>query len=389
MGVGDWEEYLARRKGREYEIYEPRRSYMAETVGTMTYQEQFLLDANKLAGWEIAYADKHIRKNKDIRNDETLREKFFRDCQGNEHSEQVCKTVWQEIENAVDGGYSFNKSHSASYARTSYQTAYLKYYYPTEYYASLMSGEKTDGDGQNAIAGYIAECKGRGITILPPHINYSGDHFVVADGGINYRITTIKHVGDSAIEHINELRPIKSFDDFMERRQKKYIKKNVLVNLIKAGCFDFDEPNRALLMWKFEMSERTNPQIKVDHQCDLQEFNDKLKCEWEKEVLGMYLSLHPMEKYGFKPLGEFADGGYCLQGGEVAKVFEFHPKKNPSNPKMAFITINTLFGHIKLVVFASTWGRKDMQECFTEGNLVLVKGKRQGNDVLVDSVEVL
>ena len=104
MGVGDWEEYLARRKGREYEIYEPRRSYMAETVGTMTYQEQFLLDANKLAGWEIAYADKHIRKNKDIRNDEALREKFFRDCQGNEHSEQVCKTVWQEIEDAVDGG---------------------------------------------------------------------------------------------------------------------------------------------------------------------------------------------------------------------------------------------------------------------------------------------
>src|SRR5690606_21906054 len=126
--------------------------------------------------------------------------------------------------------------------RTSYQTAYLKYHYPEHFYASLMSEEKTDGDGQEMIASYVAECKARGIQVYPPDINHSSERFVVNNGNINYRITAISHVGDSAIQHINELRPIASFDDFMQRREKKFIKKNVMVNLIKAGCFDFDEP---------------------------------------------------------------------------------------------------------------------------------------------------
>jgi DNA polymerase III subunit alpha len=388
-GVGDWEEYLARRKGKEYNIYEPRRPYMEETRGTMTYQEQFLLDAHVLAGWDIAFADKRIRKNKDIRNDAELREKFVSDGVANGHSEETLRAVWAEVEDAVDGGYSFNKSHSASYARLSYQTAYLKKHYPAHFYASLMSGEKTDGDGQDAIAKYIAECKQKGIEILPPDINDSDDNFVVNDRGIAYRITTIKHVGDSAIEHIKQLRPIASFDDFMERREKKFIKKNVMVNLIKAGVFDFDEPNRGELMWRFDMSERTKTQIKEGYECPHYDWSDKVKCEWEKEVLGMYLSIHPMERFSFQPLSNYQEGAQALQGGEVVRVFDFHPKKDPSRPKMAFVDINTLYGHVKLVVFASNWARKDFQEGLQLGNLVLVKGKRQGNDVLVDEVEVL
>jgi len=159
--------------------------------------------------------------------------------------------------------------------------------------------------------------------------------------------------------------------------------------LIKAGAFDFDEPNRAKLLWRFDMSERTKTQIKEDYQCDIYEWNDNVKCEWEKEVLGMYLSLHPMERYGFKPLDEYNDGGSALQGGEVSEVFEFHPQKNPKKAKMAFVTINTLYGHVKLVVFAGIWAREDVQEALQVGNLVLVRGKRSGNDVLLDSVEIL
>lgn len=389
MGVGDWDEYLARRKGKEWNVYEPRMPYMEETVGTMTYQEQFLLDAHILAGWDIAYADKHIRKNRDIRNDHALCRKFIEDGFSRGHCEDTLRSVWKEIEDAVDGGYSFNKSHSASYARLSYQTAWLKTHYPAHFYASLMSGEKTDGDGQNAIAGYIAECKQRGIEIRPPHINDSGDTFTVTDDAINYRITTIKHVGDSAISHIHDLRPILSFDDFMERREKRYIKQNVLVNLIKAGAFDFDNPNRAELLWLVDMSNRTKTQIKVGFECPRYEWNDRIKAEWEKDVLGMYLSVHPMERYGFKPLDSFIEGHSCLQGGEVVSVYAFHPQKNPQKPQMAFVQINTLFGVVKLVIFASIWSRKATQEALQVGKLVLVRGKRQANDVLVDSVEEL
>ena len=388
-GVGDWDEYLARRKGKWWTVYPPRMPYMEETVGTMTYQEQFLLDANILAGWEIAYADKNIRKNRDIRNDTELRDKFLSDGVNNGHNVEALSEVWKEIENAVDGGYSFNKSHSASYARLTFQTAWLKTHYPEHFYASLMSGAKTDGIGQNEIAGYIAECKQRGIKLLPPDINNSGDLFVVADGGINYRITTIRHVGDSAISHIHDLRPVSSFDDFMARREKKYVKKNVMLNLIKAGAFDFDEPNRAVLEWRFNMSERTKTQIKEGYEVPMREFNDRTKCEWEKEVLGMYLSIHPMERYGFQPLEYYKDGISCIQGGEVMTIYAFHPQKNPDKPEMAFIQINTLYGIVKLVVFHHIWANEAIKKALTIGNLVLIKGKRSGNDVLVDEAEVL
>lgn len=388
-GVGDWNEYLARRKGKEWSVYHPRMPYMNETVGTMTYQEQFLLDAHTLAGWDIAYADKHIRKNKSIRTDEGLRTKFLEDCLRNGHPQEEIEKVWSDIESAVDGGYSFNKSHSASYAMLSYQTAYLKHYYPNHFYASLMSSEKTDGDGQNAIASYIAECKQRGIAILPPNINRSGDTYTASDDGINYRITTIKHVGESAIQHLLDLRPVSSFEDFLVRRDTRHAKKNVVINLIKAGCFDFDNPNRAELLWKFDMSLRTKTQIKNDYQCPTYEWNDKIKAEWEKEVLGMYLSVHPMERYGFRPLDTINDGATGIQGGEVVSVYEFHPQKNPQKPKMAFITINTLFGTVKCISFASTWMYQNIREAFETGNLVLVRGKRSGNDFIVDGVEVL
>lgn len=385
-GVGDWNEYIARRKGKDWEMYEPRLPYMEETEGTMTYQEQYLLDAHHLAGWGIAYADKHLRKNKDIRNDEALRQKFIEDGIQRGHPQAELEAVWSEIEDAVDGGYGFNKSHSASYARISYQTAYLKYHYPEHFYASLMSGEKTDGDGQDAIAGYIAEMKRRDIPILPPDINNSDENFVVTDEGVNYRITTIRHVGDSAINHIKELRPIASFDDFMERRVKKHAKKNVVINLIKAGAFDFDEPNRAELLWRFDMSERTKTQIKEDYQCPKYEWNDKVRAEWEKEVLGMYLSTHPMERYGFKPLDHYPDNGVCVAGGEIYDMRIFNDK---NGKEMAFIFANTLHGNVKFLAFSYLWAREDIRNACQIDNIILVNGRRSGNDVIINDIDVL
>ncbi len=388
-GTGDWDEYLARRQGKEWSVHPDRLHYLAETEGLITYQEQFLLDAHHLAGWDIAYADKHLRKNKDIRNDTELRNKFIHDVVQKGYQEQLAVDVWTEIEDSVAGGYSFNKSHSASYAMLSYQTAYLKCHYPIHFYASQMSGTKTDGDGQNEIAMYMAECKTRGIQILPPNINNSTDRFVVVPSGIAYRITTIKHVGESAIQHINELRPITSFNDFLQRRDKSVAKKNVVTNLIKAGAFDFDNPNRAELLWQFDMTGRTKTQIKNGYECPTYAYDDKIKMEWEKEVLGMYLSQHPMEKYGFQPLDSFKDGQNALQGGEVVTVYEFHPQKNPQKPKMAFITLNTLFGTVKVVVFARQWSDEVIRFACKEGNLLLIKGTRSGRDILLNEVEVL
>lgn len=385
-GVGNWEEYIARRKGKKWTVYDLRMPYMKETVGTMTYQEQFLLDCKILAGWSIAFADKKVRKNKNIREDVELHQKFINDAieRGNDKIEM--EKVWKEIEDAVDGGYSFNKSHSASYAVLSFQTAWLKYYYPAEFYASLMSSEKTDGDGQSAISGYITECKQRGIKMLPPDINNSGDNFIVTDEGIGYKITTITNVGDSAIEGIEKMRPVKSFQDFLERKEKKSVKKNVVINLIKAGCFDFDNPNRAELMWEFEMSQRNKTQIKEEHQCFKYNWNDKLKSKWENEALGVYLTVHPLERYGFKTLDTFKDGETALQGGEIYELKVFKDKKQN---EMAFVWINTLFGNLKILVFSSMWTREEVRNAMQKGNIIMVKGTRSGNDILLSKVEVL
>jgi DNA polymerase-3 subunit alpha len=386
-GTGDWQEYIARRKGKtDWKIHHDRLSYLKETEGLITYQEQFLLDCKVLAGWSIAFADKHVRKNKSITTDDDLMNKFYKDCVANGIDIKDAVEIWNEIQSAVAGGYSFNKSHSASYAVISYQTAYLKCHYPEHFYASLMSSEKTDGDGQSAIAGYISECKQRNIRILPPDINNSSESFMVSNGEIKYRITTIKHVGESAINHILRNRPYESFNNFMDKREKQYIKQNVLVNLIKAGCFDFDEPNRAKLLWELDMQNRSKTQIKNNYTCPQYEWNDRVKAEWEREVLGMYLSIHPMERYGFKPLSDFPDEGNCLQGGEVYDIRIFKDKRDR---EMAFAFINTLFGNVKVLIFASQWKNEKIRETIKLNSIIMVKGRRSGDSVILNEVEEL
>lgn len=385
-GVGDWNEYLERRNGKKWDIYEPRRAYMEETEGIITYQEQYLMDAHKLAGWGVAYADKNLRKNKDIRNDTALHEKFISDSVHNGYDEEQCEKVWSEIEEAVDGGYGFNKSHSASYAMTSYQTAYLKHHYPTHFYASLMNSEKSSTDGQSAISGYIAELKHRGINVLPPDVNKSHDDFIATPDGINYRLTAISHVSSKAINHINKLRPIESLEDLLERREKRHANKRVIVNLIKSGCFDFQDENRSRLIWQFEMSERTKTQIKEEYQLPKEEWNNVLKAKWEKEALGMYLTYHPMDEFAFKPIDEYPANGEALQGGEVIEIYDF---KDKNGKEMAFITIDTNHGNVKAVAFQGIWAKEEVREHVVVGNIIMIKGRRSGNDILVNETEVL
>ena len=127
-GTADFNEYIARRRGKEWNIHTDRMPYMEETEGLMVYQEQFLLDAKTFAGWGIAFSDKHIRKNRDILNDKELKENFIIDSLSNGYKKEDIEQVWKEISETASGGYGFNKAHSTSYSMTSFQTAYLKYY---------------------------------------------------------------------------------------------------------------------------------------------------------------------------------------------------------------------------------------------------------------------
>ena len=231
------------------------------------------------------------------------------------------------------------------------------------------------------------ECKKRGIRILPPDINKSQADFIALDNNtIQYRITTITHVGETAINHIQELRPIKSFQDFMERRKKQDIRANVLVNLVKAGCFDFDEPRREYLLWLIDMQDRSKKEIKEDFQCPTYAVDHTTYSKWEKEVLGAYLSTHPMEKYGFKDFfTEYKEGDRCIIGGEVVSTHFFKDKRGNL---MCFASIETLFGTIKTIVFSSSMS-EEVQQLLELKNIVLIRGRKSGNDIIFDSGEIL
>ena len=379
---GFWEEYIARRNGKPWHVINARMPYMADTFGMMAYQEQYLLDGHILAGWDIAYADKHLRKNKDIRNDVELRDKFITDAMRRGYNQTDMEQVWSEIEDAVDSGYSFNKSHSASYGMTSYQTAWLKHYYPNEFYASLMT---SNGDDQDEIAGYIADCKKRGINILPPSINHSDDNFNPTKDGIRYRITTISHVGSTAVTDILRNSPYVSFSDFCKRRSTSKVKSNSIVNLIKAGAFDeFGE--RHTLLWEWDMMQRTKTQIKNDYECERYDDSLTQRLAWEKESLGMYISAHPMDKYSFKPLESFPDNGNAFVGGEVMKVSTALQK---NGKEMAFVDLDTNHGVVRVLVFAQPWSNAGNKMIFDEGNTLLIRGRRSGDSILFNSGEVI
>ena len=381
-GVGDFNEYIARRNGKKYTIHKDREWYMKDTCGLLTYQEQFLLDCKTYAGWDIAFADKNVRKNKDITNDKQLKDKFITDCVTNGYTNDLASEIWQEIENAVSGGYSFNKSHSTSYAVLSYKTAWLKHYYPVYWYASLLNSEIAD---QDKVEGLIAECKRKGIKILPPYINKGRYKFEGTKEGIRIPINYLKGVGEDVVKYIQkELAPIKSLEDMLERGIKKYIKKNVVEAMIKAGVFDFEDEDRTWIMWKFEMSRRTKTQIKQNYRVPQLVYTDKLKLQWEKEVYGMYLSAHPLENRNARSIHDFTEEMVAVQVIEKREVIE---RLQRNGKPFAFLMGSNQHGTLKCLIFADTWANQDIKDTIANNEILLVKGKRSGNDLIVNEVE--
>lgn len=383
-GVGDFNEYIARRKGKKYEIHEDRKWYMSDTMGLMTYQEQFLLDCKTYAGWDIAFADNNIRKNKNIKNDVEIRNKFINDSVVNGYDRDFIEAIWKEIEDAVSGGYSFNKSHSTSYGVLSYKTAWLKCHYPVYWYASLLNSEIGD---QTKVESLIAECKKKGIKILPPDINKGSYKFEGTKEGIRIPINYLKGVGEDVVKYIQkELVPIKSFEDMLDRGIKKYIKKNVVIAMIKAGIFDFENEDREHFMWLYAMRNRKKTDIKNGIESEHIPYDEKIKLKWEKEVYGLYLSKHPLEDYNVRSITDYTDDMVAVQVIEVTDM-RTHMQKN--GKEMCFMTGSNQHGALKCLIFADTWSQQDIKEKVQIGNILLAKGKRSGNDLIVNDLELM
>lgn len=400
------------------------------TYGCMVYQEQVMQIVRDLAGYSLGRADLVRRamgkKKLDVMAKE--RENFIHGqvdengnvvipgCVRNGIDEQSANKIFDEM--AEFAKYAFNKSHAACYAVVAYRTAYLKTYYPEEFMAATLNSFL---DNLDKIPVYIEECKNLGIEILKPSINESFSGFVVENGKIRYGMGSIKNVGTAVIDEIvkerTESGKYSSFTDFCERTAKLTVNRKCIESLIKAGCFDEFGKNRSTLVSSFEdildtinstKKEKMENQVsmfdlmntsgeeKENKQytfTELKEYDMKDFLSMEKEMLGIYLSGHPLEKYKDKINKitninsleiseidtELQETGKLKKHkeDEIVKVIgiisKIKKKITRNNSMMAFVTLDDLYGSCEVIVFESVYNK--FSYLLEEEKIVLLEGR--------------
>jgi DNA polymerase-3 subunit alpha len=321
------DDYVAVKHGRkraEY-LHPVLEEILSETHGVMVYQEQVMRILNRLGGIELASAYtciKAISKKKEslIAANE---EQFIRGSTEKGVKEHQARELWEMI--LKFAGYGFNKSHSTAYALIAYQTAYLKAHYPVEFMAALLSG---DIQGRNfkrkdTLVEHIEDCDRMGITVVPPDVNSCDVDFAVIDKKIHFGLSAIKGCGGGAAESIVRARrkggPFRSIFDFCERVDAADCNRATVETLIKAGAFDCTGALRSQMLAVVERAIQSGAAASADRRSgqmsffeemegqestsaseklpDLPELAEKEKLRMEKEVVGMYLSAHPMEEF--------------------------------------------------------------------------------------------
>lgn len=393
------------------------------TYGCIVYQEQVMQIVRELAGYTLGRSDLVRRamskKKASVMAKERQNfvygnvEEGVPGCIANGISEEIANKIYDEMTDFAK--YAFNKSHAAAYAVVSYQTAYLKYYYPVEFMAALMTSVV---EMPNKVAEYISVCRQMGIRILPPDINHGVYGFSVDNGSIRYALSAIKSIGRPVIEGIvrerEEHGEYTSLKTFIERNIDQ-INKRVVENLIKAGALDCLEGNRNQKMTVYtQIIDSINQDKKHTMAGQLSLFDiapeeDKKEFEirmpqtaeypketiltFEKEVLGIYLSGHPLERYrnmmekmisaktsDFQPddetgIPEVYDNQKVIVGGMITDKTIKYTK---NNKVMAFLTVEDLVGTVEVVVFP-----RDYEKCqmfLNEDARLFIQGRVSAED---------
>lgn len=420
------QDFVERKQGRQ-EISYPHpdlKEILAETYGLPIYQEQLLNMARVLAGFTLGEADllrKAIGK-KDKRVMQEVRERFINGCLENDIPVEKALSLFSSIEKFAR--YGFAKSHSTAYALISYWTAFLKTHYPTHYMAALLTSVSSQYE---KVAEYVQECRDMGIMVLPPDINESGVDFTAHDGRIRFGLAAIKHVGKGAVLSILEARdqggeekayPFSSFVDFCRRVDPQVVNREALENLIKAGAFDRFSTRKALLdqvgvglelaqrvqlerrsgQRSFFTAEEELPQISAGKEGASQrsaqfkcakhikraqeEFPQEMLLNFEKDLLGLYVSSHPLLKYkdqlslcrscSLNEIDEARMGKALYLGGRIDGVRVI----TTSNAKrMAFVKLEDLKGKVDVTVFPDLYEQRS--ELLREDKLIFLIGKAE------------
>ncbi len=398
-------EYIERKHKRKKITYlHPKlKPILEKTQGICVYQEQLLQITQKLAGLTIEEAD-ILRKAVGKKIKKLLTEqksKFIQGCLKNNISLEIAQKLWEWI--LPFAQYGFNKSHSTGYATIAYQTAYLKAHYPCEFMTSVFVSEKKDVE---KIAFLIDECQKMGIKVLAPDINESDKNFTnVGKNQIRFGLLAIKNVGHNVVEAIIKERKkngsFQSMEEFISRIDSKDLNKRSLESLIKTGVFDkFGQRNQFLpnlenfLKQNREIRKNENNhqqslfgKIKLNNNFHLSEAKPILKTEklnWEKELLGLFVTGHPLENFKkiFKKkslsianINEKKIGKIVKVGGIIYKIKKIITK---NNKPMLFLSLEDLSGKIEVVVFPNLIERNP--NIFQENKIVFISGRVDNRD---------
>ncbi len=356
--------FIARKNGREaikYDLPE-MEEYLKDTYGITVYQEQVMLLSQKLANFSKGDADvlrKAMgKKQKDVLD--KMKSKFIEGCKKNNHDERIAEKIWKDWEAFAQ--YAFNKSHSTCYSLIAYHTAYLKANFPAEYMSAVLTHSQNNLD---SVTYFIEACRKQNIEVLGPHVNESGVYFEVnKDGQIRFGLGAIKGAGDAAVEAIIEERnahgPYKDLFEFAKRLNQRTVNKKTFECLALSGGFDcFTEYHRRqyiaakegditltekVIKYSAKMQQEsqsaqaslfgnsTGTQMPLPKVDPIEPFSEIEKLHFEKEVVGVYISGHPLDNFKFEmetfcntPVAGLVeldgnDGKECKLGGIVASV---------------------------------------------------------------------
>jgi len=405
MKSGMVNEYIERKKDPskikyDHPLLEP---ILKSTYGVILYQEQVIQIAHKISNFSMGEAD-ILRKAMGKKQPEVMAKqeiKFIEGAKKNGIPEKIGKKIFDQISKFA--GYGFNKSHSTGYALIAYQTAYLKANYPLEFMVSLLNSEIGN---TNKIAEYIEECERMKIWVLPPDVSQSEENFTIIGNDILFGLSAIKNVGSGAIGSILKSREEKGFSslyEFCEKVDLRLVNKKVIESLIKAGAFDYFEIPRSQLyamideaiehgakMQKISLNgqlaifssgqNKILPTVNKDAIKSLPEWNESKLLSYEKEMLGLYLTGHPLEKHlsliktyssiSTSAIKNIKEGTSIWIGGIISNIRKLNTKQGK---RMAVIELEDIYGKIEIVFYPDIF-----EVCFPlirQNAVVFVKGK--------------
>jgi DNA polymerase-3 subunit alpha len=428
MGMNSHTNYALRKNGLQKvepihrELEEPLAEVLDTTYGLIVYQEQVQKAAQILAGYSLGQADL-LRRAMGKKKKEILDKEFvpFREgCRKNGYSDEAIQAVWDVL--VPFAGYAFNKAHSAAYGLVSYWTAYLKAHYPAEYMAALLTSVKDDKD-KSAL--YLNECRHMGIKVLPPDVNSSAANFTAVDKDIRFGLTAVRNVGANVVDGIVTTREEKgdyaSFTDFLDKVPAPVCNKRTIESLVKAGAFDsLGHPRKGLHLiheqavdsvigvkrkeaeGQFDLfadfgGEDESMSFSIDIP-DLADWDKKQRLAFEREMLGLYVSDHPLS--GLETLLQAsadvsiatlnsdetrADGSVVTVAGLVTSLQRKMSKQG--NP-WAAVTIEDLAGSVEVMFFGETY--LAYSAMLAEDQVVVCKGRvrRRDDQMQLQAMEV-